>query len=43
LSCNWMEHHHTLPCTWVITWTRPFPGSGLGEVQKLYRLPLPGP
>jgi hypothetical protein len=19
LSCNWMEHHHTLPCTWVIT------------------------
>jgi hypothetical protein len=38
-----MEHHHTLPCTCVITWTRPFPGGRLEEVQKLHPLPLPGP
>jgi hypothetical protein len=34
---------HTLSCTCMITWTRPFPGGGLEEVQKLHPLPLPGP
>jgi hypothetical protein len=43
LSCNWMEHHHTLPCTCVDYLNETFPGRWIGGDSEASPAPLAWP